>query len=683
MPGGDAWQAVETSTRVPGTGAAPEAWRVADPGRRWLVIGVVAAGMVFSALGVLVAAVVPPFTSADEAQHTAYAFDVADGSLPVLDSPVHSRIPSMPGLPADCVVPPPQARAAVASHVDRLCGVRLGRPLANVDLTYTANHPPLFYAVEAVPLRTGVALDHPLAGFRAARLLNVAFGITAVIATAALVRGVLPGRPGVAVGAAAIVGVVGMFVLISGQVYNDTLAVATITGLLAVTVAIIRRGPGPRTLAALAVLGPAAAASRASGALAVAVVVPALAVAVSMWTSGGALRRAGRGLTAAVVLVALTFAATGWFYLRNVRRYGDPTASGRVAEMFPIRDGRTSAWQVSRDSDFWWHIYRGFFGRSVLLTGHARTIAVGVAVVTGAGLVAAGIRVLGARLRTVARPGTRIADTTDTRPADDGADDGHPEADPPGGRLAGSVVIGLLLTLHCLLVVATLVGYVAVGGAPFTRYLLPILPILALVVAACCGSLPLGRRGLPTVAVVAALAALTVVMLIRDLAFKRPALAPLANLDRLRTAWDQTAPGPPDLGLSCLAGWAVLGGVLLVVALWKLADPAVDGRGELRGAPPGERAGVRPAGVGVAGGVEQLQDRFGEVVGERVAVGLPNEPHRTGGAGDGQPGGLARGLLRGPAGGGGDVDESGGDLPHGRDVGGDHRSPGGERLQGG
>ncbi len=613
--------------------------------------GVAAAGLIFGSLGLLVAAVVPPFTSADEAQHTAYALELAHGSLPQLDTPVRSRVPGMPGLPANCRASPAQARAAVDARADGLCGVRLGRPLSNFDLVYTANHPPLFYVVEAVPLGVGGASGHPLAGFRAARVVNVLLGVGVVVATAALCRALLPRRPGVAVGAAAVMGTVGLVVVTSGQIYNDTLAMATVTGLLAVTVALARGGPRPRILAGLAVLGPAAAASRASGAVALVAVVPAVAAAVALHAAGSRVRRAGRGLAAAGALLALAVAAVGWFYLRNQRRYGDPTASGRIADMFPLGGARPSAWQVLRDGDLWWYVYRGFFGRPTLVTGHAEQVAVGVAVVTGVGLAAAAVR-------ACAR-----------RPSAGGVF-GRSAFGPGGsGSGSGGAAVGwFLLAAHCLLVVATLVGYVAAGGASFTRYLLPMAPVLAIGVAASCRALPLGRRGLPTVAVVAAMAACTLVLVGRELAWKRPALATLALPDRLRAAWAIAGPGSAWVGLSVLAGCAIVGGVLLAVALWKLGDPAVDGRGELRGAPPGEGAGVGAAGLGVAGGGEQGEDRLGEVVGERVPVGLADQPHRA--------------ARPGAGGAGSGIEQGAGDLSDGRDVGGDDRGAGGERLQG-
>ncbi|SNQ46988.1 conserved membrane hypothetical protein [Frankia canadensis] len=211
-------------------------------GRRWLMAGVVGAAVLLSSLGLLVVAVVPPFTSADEAEHTAYAVQIGHGSLPTLDTPMRSRLPGMPGLPSGCRASSAQARAAIETRARELCGVRLDRPLTNFDLIYTANHPPLFYAAESVPLRIGTGLDRPRGGFRAARALNVLFGVGLVVATAALARELLPRRPAVAVGAAGIIAVIGLVVTTSGQVYNDVLAMAMITGLLAAASALIRRG---------------------------------------------------------------------------------------------------------------------------------------------------------------------------------------------------------------------------------------------------------------------------------------------------------------------------------------------------------------------------------------------------------------------------------------------------------
>ncbi len=652
-----------------------EAGRPAHRARRWLVAGVAAAGLVYGSLGLLVAAVQPPFSSADEVQHTAYALELAHGSLPELDTPVRSRLPGMPGLPAGCGLRPAAARAAVDAGADRVCGVVLGRPLTNFDLVYTANHPPLFYAAEAVPLRAGTALGHPWAGLRAARVLNVVFGLGVVVATAALARVLSPGRPGIAVGAAAIVGVLGAVVTSAGQIYNDALATALVTGLLAAAAGLVRRGPRPRIMVGLVLLVVAAPASRASGAVALVAVLPAVAAGVGLHASGGPGRRLGRGAATASALLALVVAAVGWFYLRNARLYGDPTAAGRIAEMFPVAGARRSAGRLLVDGRLWWSAYRGLFARPRLVTGQVELIVVGVAAVAAAGLGVTALRAAvrgGRQRRTAARP----------------------PAWPGDHRRPAEAIIWLLVAGHCLLVVATFVGYVAAGGAPFARYLLPMVPVLAVGVAAGWAALPLGRwRGAPPLVAVVALAAATVVLIGREVAWKQRGFASLGLAGRLRASWALAGPGSPGVGLGVLAATAAVGVVLLAVALGRLGDPAVDGCGQGRGARPGEGAGVAAAGVGVAGGLEQVDDRLGEVVGEGVPIRLPDQADGTATAGGGRdraPAGTARSGA-GPSALSpsalspsflGDGEELPDDLPHGRDVGGDDRDAGGQRLQG-
>jgi hypothetical protein len=546
---------------------------------------VAAAALVFTALAGLTALVVPPFSAGDEAQHTSYALDVADGTLPVLYTPVRSRIPGMPGLRADCVVSPAQARAAVRAgrpaDLPRCTAGRNGM-IANIDLTYTANHPPLFYLVEAAPLGAGEAAGHPLAGFRAARLVNVAIGITALVAVAALARVLVPARPDLAVGAAALTGVTGMFAGAAGQVYNDVLAVATTTAALSAAVVVIRRGPSRARLIALGVAVAAAAASRASGAVAALIALVAAGVGVALHAGEASRlrseasrywwRRAGRGLATSLAGAAVVFAGTGWFYLRNRQLYGDLTGSGRVADLFPVRGG-PSVHEMLTSGRFWLIIYRGAFGRSNAVNGLPGDVATAVGVAFVIGLALAVARWLAGRLTT------------------------PPPAWSPNPT-AGTVVAWGLVAAHTIAVVATLVGYVAAGGAPFTRYLLPALPVAALLLAMGLAALPGGRRGLPTLLAVGALVPTFVIMTSRELAFKHPPLRGLDLLDRFRTALAGNGLPAPDAVLGVLAGVFGVGALLLAVALWMLARAAVprwprrSGVREPSGALIGEGSGV-------------------------------------------------------------------------------------------
>jgi len=637
-------------THAPGTthapGPADAAGAAGGPAiRRWVMLGVAGASLVFAALATLTALAVPPFTSADEAQHTSYALDVGGGTLPVVDTPVRSVLPGMPGLPADCVVTPEQARAgldaararlarengsatrfpgrptAVATHPTGSAGATrppsmavemasaAGMPACargprgirdNTQLTYTANHPPLFYVIESVPLEAGLHTGHPVAGFRAARLLNVVIGMTALVAVAWLVRELVPSRPDLAVGTAAVLGTIGMFVNSSGQLYNDGLSVATIIAGLAATVALLRRGPSASRLVCLAILALAAAATRASGLLAAGLLLPAAGVAVALHARGS-LHARGRwrrlGFAAATVAggVATLGAGIGWFYWRNIQLYGDPTASGLIAKMFPVSEEPMKVEEILRSRAFGWAVYRGFFGRPRLLAdGRDLTDAVRlVLLVLVLGLTLAVLRRAARwcvtrwplewplqwppRWPRAARPAAirrvQSADHACARP--EASDDAPPgRAEVWRRRLPGAVA-WLLVALHVAVVVATLIGYVAAGGAWFARYLLPAVPIAALFLAVALAALPGARRGLPTVVAVAALATMAGVMTARELAFKLPALRPHGTVGRLHAALVVSGIDAPTFTIWMLGLVAVVGLLLLAAAMWTLSANAV------------------------------------------------------------------------------------------------------------
>lgn len=540
----------------PGPTAAPGHQRPGPTASgRWLALGVVAAGLLLGALGLTGAFATKPFAAADEAQHTAYALELTEGRLPELDTLVRSTVPGMPGLPPDCRVAPADARAAIGRRdvsVLPACAQRSGALLTTFDLMYTANHPPLFYLLEALPLGAGRALDHPVAGFYAARVLNLAVGIAAVVATAGLVRILLPGRPDLAVGAAAVIAVAPILIAVTSQVYNDAFAVALITAATAAALALARRGLSVRRLLPVVLLVPAVALSRASGALAAAVLVPAVGIAAVLGSRSGpaagpAWRRpllAGFGASAATGL--LTVAAAGWFYARNNRLYGDPAGSERVASMFPTGYGHRSVWEVLTARDFWWTIYQGLFGRLSLQHGVPHRIVIGVGLLTVLGLLAAAARAL---LAVRAR---RVSGRRDW---------------------AVDVFCWLVVAAQAALALATLVGYVAAGGATFTRYLLPALPVLALAVAAGCSALPLARRGIPTLLVVLALGGNIVIMLGRELVRRDPRLDGLGPFAQLRGALEVTAVGTgrTPLILAIVITLGVLGIFLLGLSLWNLA----------------------------------------------------------------------------------------------------------------
>jgi hypothetical protein len=460
-------------------------------------VGVAGAVVMFLMLGSLWLAV-PTYRPSDEASHVAYARELSHGRLPTIDT-----VMSADGDP-------------------RLAQV-LERRDARHRTIWTANHPPLYYALVAVPLRIGSASGHPTAGVQAARLLSLGLSAVGLVALAYLVLQLVPGRPQLAVAAAGLAGLLPSFVSISGKVYNDSLAFLAITVAVAAAVVFVIRGPSAVRLAAVAASAGAAALTRASGLLVVGLA--GMAVLIGVWRSShdGVLRRAGRALLWAGAVGVAVAAVAGWFYLRNYRLYGDLTGSATLLERF----GRSPAGSVPgllTDPGFWYgqqqRLWRlepdavrpGPVGRQLWLLG----------LVPLAGLLLAGGRWL-------ARRGRRRPDP---------------------GRLVGVGLCVLLLGLLQL----SVVQLVSDGHMIHARYLFPGLVTIGLAAAVGLAALPGGRRGLPAVAMLLAMTAVNLWIWGR-------------HLDVLRVD------APPWL-LAAVLPLLLVGLALQAVALWRLAPEA-------------------------------------------------------------------------------------------------------------
>jgi len=112
--------------------------------RKAVRLGVAGAAPAFLVLAAVQAAAIRAYLPPDELYHVGYAATLLDGRLPTLDS----------RLPADRVpLPPDDGRSR---------------------RIYVANHPPLFYAISALPIGLGQRFGAPRMGLVAARLLPVA-----------------------------------------------------------------------------------------------------------------------------------------------------------------------------------------------------------------------------------------------------------------------------------------------------------------------------------------------------------------------------------------------------------------------------------------------------------------------------------------------------------------------------
>jgi hypothetical protein len=88
---------------------------------------------------------------------------------------------------------------------------------------YVANHPPLFYAISALPIGLGQGFGAPRAAVAAARLLSAALAAGGLVMVAWLALVLAPDRPRVAVGAAWLAALLPSLPHVSAFVYNDGL----------------------------------------------------------------------------------------------------------------------------------------------------------------------------------------------------------------------------------------------------------------------------------------------------------------------------------------------------------------------------------------------------------------------------------------------------------------------------
>jgi hypothetical protein len=417
------------------------------------VVGVGLAGVLltFAVLASLQAMTIYPFHPPDEVSHIGHALTVSRGDLPTIDTPS------------------PKGEIPLLEHQ-----LKNRRP-ANRTL-WTANHPPLYYLVAAVPLRLGVDIGHPLGGIRAARLVNVAISLVGLALTVLLARELLPARPELWVAAAGVAALVPGLMRTSALVYNDALMFTLTAGTLLLVARVLRWGPTPRRVALLALLAAASALTRATGLLVAAVAAVAMLTAVLLHdrrptrvrvllavAAGGAV-----GVTAAV--------AAGWFYLRNQALYGSATGTGELLQKFS-RNARGTVPQALRDPSYWhdhirrlWEYVGGPWAHDLVSRSWQLTF-----------LPLLGLALAGARwLR---------------------------RAVPPRPPL-------LLAWLACLgvavLVELSTVSFYSLGGNPHGRYLLPALSVLAVAAVAGMAAFP-GPRALPIIAVLPVLVVVNVV----------------------------------------------------------------------------------------------------------------------------------------------------------------------------
>lgn len=268
---------------------------------RSTAIGLLGAVLLLAGAAGYLALVSPPYNT-DEPAHVGYAVSLRHGQIPDLDSPVPTD-----GSPV---------RTAAMNR-----GGEYFRP--NIHVARNPPHPYLASIPLAEVGRLVDVRDPDLFGMRA---LDILGAVTAVLVTFLLGRELGGGDAFVGVVAAGGIAAVSSLAVLSARAEIDGPALAATTG---VTWAVARfaRRPG-RGGALLVGVWCAAAASVRPMSLAYALVAGALAAAIGLRAMGWR-----SALPLGLRLGGPAVAITGWFWVVNLLRYGDPTASMGVYEL--------------------------------------------------------------------------------------------------------------------------------------------------------------------------------------------------------------------------------------------------------------------------------------------------------------------------------------------------------------
>jgi len=328
---------------------------------RGIITAIVA---IFTLLGLIYSVVTPVFEASDEKWHYPMVKTIADNwSLPVQKPGVDTPgVEATPWRQEGSQAPLYYAISAVATFWIDTSDMEAARhlnphvdsgatPDGNVNLVV---HDP---ALERFPWRGTVLAVHII------RFLSVLMGAAAVTLTYLITREVLPDRPALALGAAAIHAFTPMFMFIAGSVNNDNLAVLLSSLGLWMLIRITNykwqmANPKRLVIGYLSlgiVLGLAALTKSQTLALA-----PLTALVVSV---RAVRRRSWRefvvgGLATALPLLLIA----GWWYLRNLRLYGDLTGVEMFTQILGQRNVPADLDQLWRERFSFMAGYWGNFG---------------------------------------------------------------------------------------------------------------------------------------------------------------------------------------------------------------------------------------------------------------------------------------------------------------------------------
>ncbi len=352
----------------------------------------------FILLGFTYSIVTPVFEASDEKWHYPMVKYIADNwALPVQEPGVETPGVETPWRQEGSQAPLYYALSAVATcwiDTSDMDAVRHLNPHVDAGATPDGNvnlvvHNP---ALERFPWRGTVLAVHII------RSLSVLMSAAAVYLTYRIAREVLPDRPALALGAAAIHAFTPMVIFISASVNNDNLAVLLSSLGLWMLIRIANRRlqiANPKHLlvdylSLGIVLGLAALTKSQTLALAP---LAALVVSVRAWrqyAKTSLFRRAGLVIVHCSLVILPALAVSGWWYLRNLRLYGDLSGVEMFTQILGKRDVPADLPQLWRERFSFMNGYWGNFGGiNVPMAGWAYQVLNVIVPVAGLGLLIA------------------------------------------------------------------------------------------------------------------------------------------------------------------------------------------------------------------------------------------------------------------------------------------------------
>jgi 4-amino-4-deoxy-L-arabinose transferase-like glycosyltransferase len=190
----------------------------------------------------------------------------------------------------------------------------------------------------------------------AVRWMTVLIGAGVVCVTYLIGREVVPGRPWVAIGAAALIAFNPQFLYLSGAINNDILAALCGAAVLWACVRLVRGGPSWRTDATLGILYGLALLTKFN--LVALLGLVGLAYALLLWRT----RDWRAALRGGLIVLGIAAAIAGWWFVRNWVLYGDPTAMNMVNELWEGGEASKGWWAVGQSLPYLWSSLWGRFG---------------------------------------------------------------------------------------------------------------------------------------------------------------------------------------------------------------------------------------------------------------------------------------------------------------------------------